>query len=41
MRRYRLRIVLLALGVLIGYGSAARQALGHGSHHHCHAPLRD
>lgn len=30
MTRYRLRIVLLALGVVLGYGSA----IAHGFHHH-------
>lgn len=41
MTRYRLRIVLLTLGVVLGFGSAARQALGYGPHHHCHASPRE
>lgn len=38
MTRYRLRVALLALGVLFGYGSAIRHfAYGHGRwHHHMH-----
>jgi hypothetical protein len=36
MRRYRIRIALLALGAIVGYGSAFAQGL-HGHHHHCHA----
>ena len=38
MRRYRLRIVLLSLGVVLGYGSAIAHAIGHHhhhGHHHC------
>lgn len=33
MRRYKLRIVLLSLGVVLGYGSALAHALGHGHGH--------
>jgi hypothetical protein len=41
MTRYKLRIALLTLGVVFGYGSALAHALGYGplfsghSHHHC------
>jgi hypothetical protein len=38
MRGFRLRIALLALGVVFGYGSAIAHGFGHhhcyGSHHH-------
>lgn len=35
MRRYRLRIALLTLGVVFGYGSAVAHVLHH-HHHHDH-----
>ncbi len=34
MIRDRVRVVLLALGVLFGYGSAIAHLTGHGWHHH-------
>jgi len=43
MRHYRLKVILLSLGVLVGYGAAAGHAFywhehGHGWYggHHCH-----
>jgi len=39
MRGYRLRIALLSLGVLLGYGSAAKHYL-RGEHHSRHCPER-
>lgn len=39
MRRFRIRVVLLSLGVVLGYGSAIGRAwYGHGwyDHHHGH-----
>ena len=41
MRAYPLRVVLLSLGVLFGFGSGFAH-LSHGHrHHHCHAHERD
>jgi hypothetical protein len=38
MRRFPLRVVLLALGVLFGYGSAfAHMGHHHGCHGHAHS----
>jgi hypothetical protein len=44
MRGYRLRVTLLSLGVVLGYGSAAAHLYWHGAygphahcHHHAHA----
>ena len=34
MRRYRLRIALLTLGVVLGYGSAIAHAIRHQDHHY-------
>ena len=39
MRNYRLRVMLLTLGVVLGYGSAAAHLYHHGMHAgygHCH-----
>ena len=33
MIRYRVRVILLALGVLLGYGSAIAHLTGHDWHH--------
>ena len=37
MVRYRIRVGLLALGVLLGYGSAIAHFTGHAHHRH-HGP---
>ena len=41
MRRYRLRIALLTLGVVFGYGSAIAHAVHHHyyDHHDHHGPF--
>jgi hypothetical protein len=43
MTRYQLRIVLLALGVVFGYGSAVAHGFRHhdDSHHHRHDRCSD
>jgi hypothetical protein len=43
MTRYQLRIVLLALGVVFGYGSAIAHGFRHhdGSHHNHHDRCSD
>jgi hypothetical protein len=43
MTRYQLRIVLLALGVVFGYGSAIAHGFRHHdtSHHHHHDRCSD
>ena len=41
MRRTRFRVALLALGVVLGYGSFVSSLVAHeGNEHHAQCPLR-